>query len=292
MTKWTRADDKRLRRLIGYMKRSRKFHLRGYVGDSLENCQLHLYVDADFCGEIEHTKSNSGMFLVMVGPNTWFPLAWQSKRQSSTARSTTEAELISLAKAFFPHAIPMLNLFDILIAHTGKKMHLVIHEDNQATIKVIENGWSAKLAHVGRVHKIDIGSVHEQICKNLERYVSLEYCETLKMVADIFTKALAPAKWPHALNLLHMIHDFNEKPGKEDPIETEVTDHKKACAAHPHSTYEATCGDACAESIVEDIVHDMKSLFPDAEVAEVRKACTATIKLQSTKNKKNISLHK
>ncbi len=88
MTKWSRADDKRLRRLMEYLQRSKKFHVRGYVQDALHECQLHLYVGADFCKDVEHTKSNSGMWLVLVGPNTWFPLAWQSKRQTSCARST------------------------------------------------------------------------------------------------------------------------------------------------------------------------------------------------------------
>ena len=114
MTKWSRADDKKVRRLMGYMVRSRNFKLRGYVGDDFSKCQLHVFVDADFCGEVDSAKSNSGMYIALVGPNTWFPIAWQSKRQSSCARSTTEAELISLAMAFFRHAIPILDLFDVI----------------------------------------------------------------------------------------------------------------------------------------------------------------------------------
>ena len=55
---WSRNDDKRLRRLMDYLHTTTNWHLTGHVGDPLENCRLELYVDADFCGEVEHTKSN------------------------------------------------------------------------------------------------------------------------------------------------------------------------------------------------------------------------------------------
>ena len=81
------------------------FDMCEYVGNSVDqdrfqDCWIEAYVDADFAGEAEHTKSTSGMFIVLRGKNTWFPLAWMSKRQTSTARSTTEAEIISAANAF------------------------------------------------------------------------------------------------------------------------------------------------------------------------------------------------
>ena len=41
------------------MRRSKSFTLKGYVGDPLWDCELWLFVDADFCGEIEHTKSKN-----------------------------------------------------------------------------------------------------------------------------------------------------------------------------------------------------------------------------------------
>ena len=114
-TCWSKADDIKLRRMIGYMKRSQGFMLKGWVGDRFQDCWIEAYVDADFAGEAEHTKSTSGMFIVLRGKNTWFPLAWMSKRQTSTARSTTEAEIISAANAFYNHIIPLLDVCDTLI---------------------------------------------------------------------------------------------------------------------------------------------------------------------------------
>ena len=54
-----------------------------------------------------------------------------------------------------------------MLESMGKpKMHIRIFEDNQATIKVLQNGWSPNLVSTGKVHKVDIGSLHEQICEN------------------------------------------------------------------------------------------------------------------------------
>ena len=68
--------------------------------------KLLLFEDADFAGEVEHTKSTHGGFLVVAGPNSWFPISWLSKRQTSTSRSITEAEIVSLAASLFSEALP------------------------------------------------------------------------------------------------------------------------------------------------------------------------------------------
>ena len=51
-----------------------------------------------------------------------------------------------------------MDLWDLLL---GRPMALEIMEDNQATIKVVKNGYSPKLRHVSRTHKVDLGSVYE-----------------------------------------------------------------------------------------------------------------------------------
>jgi len=121
---------------------------------------------------------------------------WLSKRQTSTSRSTTEAEVISFANALFSDGLPMLDLFELIF---GRKMCLEVQEDNQATIKILQKGYSPKLRHVPRVHKVNLGSVTDLIDQGA---VSLAYCYTEDQAADIFTKSLQPNKWPNALALL------------------------------------------------------------------------------------------
>ena len=134
---------------------------------------------------------------MLKGPNTWFPLTWIAKKQSAVSRSTTEAELISMAYALFSEALPMLNLWDRLLKRPVK---LRIFEDNEATIKVVKKGYSAKLKHVSRTHKVNIASLHEKISDD---QCFLECISTNEQAADVFTKALEPAKWPRAMQLLH-----------------------------------------------------------------------------------------
>ncbi|CAE8654098.1 unnamed protein product [Polarella glacialis] len=80
--------DKELRkqfcRLMSYMSCTRGHTLRGYVADKPEDLWLELFVDSDFCGSREDAKSTSGGYLVLKGPNTYFPIMWVSKKQTSS----------------------------------------------------------------------------------------------------------------------------------------------------------------------------------------------------------------
>ena len=83
----------------------------------------------------------------------------------------------------------------------GRSVSLTIYEDNQATIKVVLKGYSHKLRHINRTHKVDLSSIKEVIDTDA---VEIEYIKTDLQAADIFTKALQPCKWENALKLLGM----------------------------------------------------------------------------------------
>ena len=59
ITKWTKACDKRLNRLISYIH-----HICGYrhcyVGNTAKQCRLGLFQDSDFVGDLRTQKSASG----------------------------------------------------------------------------------------------------------------------------------------------------------------------------------------------------------------------------------------
>ena len=193
---WTRNDDKRLYRLTCYLNSTKDLKLNARVGDPPSDLCLRLYVDADFAGDIEDAKSTSGMFLILHGPNTFFPIAWNSTKQTATSRSTTESEVVSLANGLFSEALPMLNFWDLAL---GRPCHLEIKEDNQATILVVKKGYSKKLRHLSRTHRVNLSSLKEQVSSP---HVSLDYVVTKEQAADIFTKALPPQNWGPALAML------------------------------------------------------------------------------------------
>ena len=59
VTKWTRACDRRLARLISYMHFTSDCRQLCHVGNTAEQCRLALFQDADFAGDLEDSRSTS-----------------------------------------------------------------------------------------------------------------------------------------------------------------------------------------------------------------------------------------
>ena len=74
--------------------------MRSHLGDALMDCRILVFADASFAGDAKDSKSTSGMFMVLAGPNTWCPLSWMCKKQSAVSHSSAEAEIISPYKVF------------------------------------------------------------------------------------------------------------------------------------------------------------------------------------------------
>ena len=217
VTRWSVNDDKRAYRIFCYLWSTRDNILTGEILDYKEDLYLQLYVDADFAGDAEDCKSTSGMYLILAGPRgTFVPLAWAAKKQNNTSRSTTEAEMVSLSSALFGEALPTLQLWE---AALGRKVQLVIMEDNTACIQVLKAGYSARLRHISKHHRVNLSSTCEAI---KDHGILVPYCPTDEQAADIFTKPLPPAKWQEALRLLHMDvsgkPDANESPYREGKV--------------------------------------------------------------------------
>ena len=92
VTKWSSDCDKALHRLMCYVQSTLHYKMSGF-GDSIDKCNLWLFADSDHAGEHDN-RSTSGGFLDLVGPNTYFPLSAFSKKQTSIALSSTEAEVV------------------------------------------------------------------------------------------------------------------------------------------------------------------------------------------------------
>ena len=138
------------------------------------------------------------------------PLAWAAKKQNNTSRSTTEAEMVSLSTALVSEALPTLQLWDTAL---GRKVQLVIMEDNSVCITILKTGYSNRLRHVMKHHRVNIASTCEAI---KDHEILGPYCPTDEQAADIFTKALTPAKWPAALKLLRM--DTSKRPDANESL--------------------------------------------------------------------------
>ena len=198
ITTWATADDKRLYRLMCYLFTTQDYSIVHSMGDPPEKLRLSLYTDADHASDVEHAQSTSGMILCLEGENTFWPLVWGSRKQSATSRSTTEAEMISLCTGVFSEALPAQEFAEQLFGHD---VTLQCFQDNSAVIQIVNAGYSPKLRHVSKTHRINLSSLYEVF---EDPNVKLFYINTDQQRADIFTKALSPAKFPAALQLIRM----------------------------------------------------------------------------------------
>ena len=119
ITKWTKACDKRLCRLISYIHHTCEYKQYCYVGDTAKQCRLGLFQDSDFAGDLEDSKSTSGGTLCVFGSHTLVPISWMCKKQTSVSHSSTESEIISLDAGFRVDGFPALDLWDLIVAVLG-----------------------------------------------------------------------------------------------------------------------------------------------------------------------------
>ena len=87
-----------------------------------------------------------------------------------------------------------------------------LEEGSERKIKIIKKKGSAKLRHVTRTHKVNLAGTYDVF---EDPFIDIEYVNTKEQVADIFTKALAPQAWDHALRLMGMLYPARSPPEHE-----------------------------------------------------------------------------
>lgn len=75
-------------------------NLMSHLGDPIHDCRLVLFSDSDFAGDARTSKSTTGLFPALVGPQTFAPIAVASKGQAAVSHSSTESEIIALGTPF------------------------------------------------------------------------------------------------------------------------------------------------------------------------------------------------
>ena len=115
ITKWIRACDKRLNRLISYNHHTCEYKQYYFVGNTAKQCRLGLFKDSHFAGDLEDSKSTSGVTLCVFGSHTFVPISWKCKKQTSVSHSSTESEIISLDAGLRMDGIPAHDLWDLIV---------------------------------------------------------------------------------------------------------------------------------------------------------------------------------
>ena len=95
VTRWTTSCDRMLYKLICYVNTTKNsVFIQGYIGDNVEKLEIRCYTDADLAGDKLTKKSTTGIFLALVGPNSWFPMVGISTKQTAVSHASTESELV------------------------------------------------------------------------------------------------------------------------------------------------------------------------------------------------------
>ena len=131
-------------------------------------------------------KSHSGM-MVTLGKGT---ILGVSCKQKCVSKSSTEAELIAVTD-LVGQAIELKNIAEEIV---GRKVKLIIYQDNQATIKLLRNGVSG-----GRSKHIKIRFAWFKEFLEASDFI-LEYKPTEEMIADGMTKAKQGSEFEYFKN--------------------------------------------------------------------------------------------
>ena len=165
---WCRAKHL-LRYLKGTIDKNLFYH-RNY------DSSLELFSDADWASSLDNRRSNGG-YLIYVGKNL---ISWSTCKQRRVARSSTNAEYITVVDAT-SEFICIRSLFYELLRHFATP---ILGCDNLGATYLAAN----PIFHARKKHmEIDYHFVREQV---KSRHLWIGHLSTKEQTADILTKAL------------------------------------------------------------------------------------------------------
>ena len=138
------------------------------------------FCDSDWGGSADRRSTSGYVFLLNGGA-----ISWANRKQPTVALSSTEAEYIALTQAV-KEVLWLRTLFSEIGAPKHAREISQISSDNQGAIALAKNpGFHARSKHID----IQYHFIREHTNPDTGT-ISLEYCLTDKMTADILTKGL------------------------------------------------------------------------------------------------------
>jgi hypothetical protein len=166
-----------VKHLFRYLKGTLDYKLT-YAPDPLSPSLFAAYSDADHAG-CKDSGHSTGAYVVKMGTGA---ISWSSKLQSIVALSTTEAEYVAACSAG-TEICWLRNLFTEL-GFDLSSISSPLFIDNQSAIAVARNP-----EHHGQMKHFDLRYywLRDEV---EQKVISVFYCQTSMMPADLLTKAL------------------------------------------------------------------------------------------------------
>ena len=201
VSRWSRVQDNKMHRLIGYLKSTVRLNLKWWVRthDASPRLELSLFCDANFGGTVtdaDFGPSTSGWNLVARDDSgSWAMLDWGFRRQRTVSRSTPEAELVALMDSLTVSGIPLLCVTDSL----QFKTKLMVLSDSTSAQAATEHPLTSALRTMTRTHDISLAWLAQQ----LERGTfDITYVSSEDNIGDVGTKGLPVEAHTHLCGLM------------------------------------------------------------------------------------------
>ncbi|CAL5380597.1 unnamed protein product [Camellia sinensis] len=176
-------------RILRYLKGT-LFHGLHYSARS--SLQLRAFSDADWAGDPTDRRSTTG-FCFFLGNSL---ISWRSKKQSLTARSSTEAEYRALADTTQELLWLRWLLADMGVSPSGAT---ALFCDNQSALQIAHNDvFHDRTKHI----EIDCHFVRQHVTHGT---VHLHPISSADQPADIFTKAHSPDRFVELVSKLQLV---------------------------------------------------------------------------------------
>ncbi|XP_052107967.1 uncharacterized mitochondrial protein AtMg00810-like [Arachis duranensis] len=176
-------------RILRYVKGT-LFH--GLYFSAHSSLTLQAYSDADWAGDPTDRRSTTG-YCLFLGDAL---ISWRAKKQTFTARSSTEAEYRALADTT-AEVLSVRWLLEDLGAPQSTPTDVFC--DNRSAIQIAHNDvFHERTKHI----EIDCHFVRQRILINAIRLIAVG---TLNQTADIFTKAHHPTRFRTLLSKLKLV---------------------------------------------------------------------------------------
>jgi hypothetical protein len=106
--------------------------------------------------------------------------------------------------------VPLMGLWTVML---DREIEGKLFEDNASTIEVIKTGYSSKMRHLAKHHRISVGVVHE-FC--LDPRLGVEHVTTDKQKGDLMTKGLAKPKHQPACRMVGLYPFILDVPSESE----------------------------------------------------------------------------
>jgi hypothetical protein len=180
-----------------------------------------------------------------------------SKKQKLNTKSSTEAELVGVNDV-----LPQALWTKYFLEAQGYGTTALLHQDNQSTIKLSENGKASSRKGTRHIH-IRYFFITDRIAR---KEVAIQYCPTKKMVADYFTKTLQGK----------LFYKFRDQIMGVAPMATIMGDHRSVLDVNPIVSEKPTISDDLISARSEG-AHDKRKT---ARKADIHRSWADMVKLQ------------